>query len=79
MHPYCGERTDGRLSSEHSACVRAGLRYPGGRMVTDHIVPKTQGGTDDASNLQTLCERCHNVKTTTIDGGGWQREVGLGR
>jgi 5-methylcytosine-specific restriction protein A len=40
-------------------------------MVTDHIVPKTQGGTDDASNLQTLCERCHNVKTTTIDAGGW--------
>lgn len=29
----------------------------------DHIVPKAQGGTDEDSNLQTLCERCHGRKT----------------
>lgn len=29
----------------------------------DHIVPKAEGGTDDDSNLQTLCRACHQAKT----------------
>ena len=29
----------------------------------DHIVPLTQGGTDDESNLQSLCHECHKIKT----------------
>ena len=29
----------------------------------DHIVPKAEGGTDDESNLQTLCRPCHTAKT----------------
>lgn len=29
----------------------------------DHIVPKRRGGTDDESNLQALCHRCHSRKT----------------
>jgi 5-methylcytosine-specific restriction protein A len=29
----------------------------------DHIVPKFEGGTDDDSNLQTLCRSCHQAKT----------------
>lgn len=29
----------------------------------DHIVPKAEGGSDDAENLQTLCRKCHQVKT----------------
>lgn len=31
----------------------------------DHIVPKEQGGTDDNSNLQSLCNQCHKAKTAT--------------
>jgi len=39
-----------------------------GRVVTqlpqvDHIVPLRAGGTDDLTNLQTLCLRCHATKT----------------
>jgi 5-methylcytosine-specific restriction endonuclease McrA len=29
----------------------------------DHIVPKKQGGTDDESNLQSLCKPHHSAKT----------------
>ena len=29
----------------------------------DHVIPKAEGGTDDETNLQTLCKTCHNVKT----------------
>lgn len=35
----------------------------------DHITPKSKGGTDDISNLQTLCASCHSVKTARHDGG----------
>jgi 5-methylcytosine-specific restriction protein A len=29
----------------------------------DHIVPKFEGGTDDESNLQTICREAHRRKT----------------
>jgi 5-methylcytosine-specific restriction protein A len=29
----------------------------------DHIVPKSEGGTDDESNLQAICRDCHAAKT----------------
>lgn len=29
----------------------------------DHITPLEEGGTDDDSNLQTLCAACHGRKT----------------
>lgn len=35
----------------------------------DHITPKRQGGTDDESNLQSLCRSCHARKTDLYDGG----------
>jgi 5-methylcytosine-specific restriction enzyme A len=43
-------------------CGRAGS-------VVDHIIPRAAGGTDDPSNLQTLCARCHGQKTARHDGG----------
>lgn len=29
----------------------------------DHIVAKAEGGTDDESNLQSICPTCHAAKT----------------
>lgn len=29
----------------------------------DHVVPKHRGGTDDDTNLQSLCGPCHDAKT----------------
>lgn len=31
--------------------------------MTDHLIPKTQGGTDDRWNLWGLCSSCHSRKT----------------
>jgi 5-methylcytosine-specific restriction endonuclease McrA len=29
----------------------------------DHVVPASKGGTDDDSNLRSICRRCHRAKT----------------
>jgi 5-methylcytosine-specific restriction endonuclease McrA len=58
--PWCGQRADGRLSSEHSACVRRGLRVRA-RLV-DHIRPLPAGPRLDVGNLQSLCVSCNTRK-----------------
>lgn len=46
-----------------------------GALHVDHIVPRENGGTDDESNLQTLCASHHSRKTATQDGGFGRRRV----
>ena len=36
-----------------------------GRLEVDHVLPLERGGTNDLSNLQTLCPGCHIRKTRT--------------
>lgn len=31
--------------------------------VRDHIVPLAEGGTEDESNIQALCDPCHDAKS----------------
>jgi len=41
----------------------------------DHIMPIEDGGHPfDQSNLQSLCAKCHNVKTASVDGGFGNRK-----
>lgn len=42
-------------------CQRTGRITPA--KTVDHIIPKAHGGTDDPSNLESLCWPCHRVKT----------------
>lgn len=35
----------------------------------DHIIPKSQGGTDDVDNLAALCIACHSAKSQRESGG----------
>lgn len=42
----------------------------------DHVIPKAHGGTDDLSNLQSLCNPCHDAKTAKDEGWTRRREVG---
>lgn len=41
-------------------CMRA---VAGREAHVDHILPLEDGGTDDALNLQVLCDECHGRKT----------------
>ena len=42
-------------------CVKQG-RITEAKAV-DHIKPKSQGGTNEQSNLQSICDDCHATKT----------------
>ncbi|MFV0534603.1 MAG: HNH endonuclease [Cumulibacter sp.] len=39
--------------------------------ICDHVIPKAEGGTDDESNLQTLCLSCSDAKTQAESLRGW--------
>ena len=65
--------------AEHPLCVVCETR---GETVAaqhvDHKVARASGGTDDQSNLQSLCWPCHSRKTALEDGGfGHMRGRGL--
>lgn len=47
------------LCRDCRVCAACGM--PGDTV--DHVVPRSAGGDDDPSNLQTLCRRCHKHKT----------------
>ena len=56
------------------------LRYKGNRCVlckvednleVHHIIPQSRGGTDEWTNLLTLCHKCHKQITTYYKVIGW--------
>ncbi len=58
-----------RIAKQHKAihiqCAQCGSIVD---LEADHIVPLHRGGTNDASNLQSLCRQCHAIKTATEQG-----------
>jgi len=40
-------------------CLRCGLRE---RLVPDHVIPLSKGGTNFISNIQPLCSKCNAIK-----------------
>jgi len=40
-------------------------------MTKDHIFPRSKGGSDELSNLQTMCVRCNEKKSDKIIDNNW--------
>jgi 5-methylcytosine-specific restriction protein A len=54
-------------------CRKAGRVRPATQR--DHIVPLEEGGADDVSNTQGLCDECHAAKSQAEAqrGRGWPK------
>jgi 5-methylcytosine-specific restriction protein A len=59
------------LKRDKWRCVlcKAPLFAKGSKPNVDHIVDKSSGGTNEDSNLRTLCPSCHSSRTATESGG----------
>ena len=42
----------------------------------DHVIPQAEGGSDDETNLQAICEPCHKTKTAAEAARGVGRKSG---
>lgn len=51
--------TKAQVIERDGACVQCGAGAP---FEVDHIIRYADGGSNDPSNLQTLCETCHGSK-----------------
>jgi 5-methylcytosine-specific restriction protein A len=64
----------------HGRCQGAGCGARiGDHGFADHIICRAEGGTDDLSNLQWLCESCHDKKTKAEIARGNRRRADRGR
>jgi hypothetical protein len=48
-------------------CVLCGAKPDAGPLQVDHIVPRSQGGSNEPSNLQVLCALCNRGKSNRDD------------
>ena len=68
------QRERDRLFSYEPLCRECGRQ---GRVtlavIRDHIVPLSEGGTDDDDNIQPLCQACSDVKTEAEKARGLAR------
>lgn len=67
-YPWCGQRLDGRLYPDDSACTHRGERVAA--ECVDHIQALRAGGRRlDRRNLQSLCSDCNRRKGIRSEGG----------
>lgn len=54
------------MKRDHFACVRCGASGVGVKLEVHHRVPFAQGGSDNLSNLETLCFACNRGQRDTV-------------
>lgn len=57
-------------------CLKQGRTTPA--TAVDHIINKAAGGTDELSNLQSICEACHAEKTAAEGNDGKKKMIQIG-
>ena len=63
-----------QLFARHPWCVVCLLKGTHTRAtIRDHTIPLAEGGRDDATNEQALCQRCSDVKTREESKRGVRR------
>jgi 5-methylcytosine-specific restriction enzyme A len=55
------------LERDRSQCQSCGKSAEQARLHIDHIIPLAKGGTNDLSNLHTLCQHCNLSKSDRLD------------
>jgi hypothetical protein len=54
------------LKRDHFACVRCGASGVGVKLEVHHRIPFAQGGSDNLSNLETLCYECNRGQSDDL-------------
>ncbi|NER39935.1 MAG: HNH endonuclease [Oscillatoria sp. SIO1A7] len=58
------------LKKQKGKCNQCGHYFmPEDLIEVDHIIPRSQGGSDKYDNLQLLHRHCHDVKTAQDSNG----------
>ncbi|MDX9973358.1 MAG: HNH endonuclease signature motif containing protein [FCB group bacterium] len=64
------------MAEQRGACAACGCMLVDG-WALDHVAPHSRGGSDDRSNLQGLCNPCHDAKTAKDRGHRTRRRIGI--
>jgi len=68
------QRLRARLFARHPWCQLCPKRGTHNRAtIRDHIIPLGEGGRDDESNTQALCQACSDLKTRDESARGVRR------
>jgi len=61
------ERLRYQILKRDRRCVLCGVGPKEARLEVDHIVPRSKGGSNELTNLQTLCDGCNRGKSNLDD------------
>ena len=54
------------LRRDNWTCVRCNKKLIGSDATVDHRIPLSRGGTNEASNLQSMCRSCNSSKKDRV-------------